>query len=48
MLVLFGQCRHLCIQWVPGSLTPGVERPGRQADHSSPSNAEVKIGVVLN
>jgi len=30
------------IQWVPGSLTPGVRRPGRKADHSPPSSAEVK------
>jgi hypothetical protein len=21
------------IQWLPGSLSPGVERPGREADH---------------
>jgi hypothetical protein len=27
---------------VPGSLSPGVKRPGREADHSSPSSAEVK------
>jgi hypothetical protein len=25
------------IQWVPGSLFPGVNRLGREADHSSPS-----------
>jgi hypothetical protein len=30
------------IQWVPGALSLGVKRPGREADHSSPSNAEVK------
>jgi len=30
------------IQWVPGSLPLGVKRPGRQADHSPPSSAEVK------
>jgi hypothetical protein len=30
------------IQWVPGALSPGVERPGRQADHSPPASAEVK------
>jgi hypothetical protein len=29
------------IQWVPGSF-PGVKRPRREADHSSPSSAEVK------
>jgi hypothetical protein len=22
------------IQWVPGALSPGVKRPGREADHS--------------
>jgi hypothetical protein len=30
------------IQWVPGALSTGVKRPGREADHSSPSSAEVK------
>jgi hypothetical protein len=30
------------IQWVPGSLSLGVKRPGREADHSLPSSAEVK------
>jgi hypothetical protein len=30
------------IQWVPGALSLGVKRPGREADHSPPSNAEVK------
>jgi hypothetical protein len=31
------------VQWVSGALSPGVKRgPGRDADHSSPSSAEVK------
>jgi hypothetical protein len=30
------------MQWVPGALSLGVKRPGREADHSSPSSAEVK------
>jgi hypothetical protein len=30
------------IQWVPGALSPGVKRPGREADHSLPTSAEVK------
>jgi hypothetical protein len=30
------------IQWVPGSLSLAVKRPGREADHSPPSSAEVK------
>jgi hypothetical protein len=30
------------VQWVPGVLSPGVKaRPGRDADHSSLSSAEV-------
>jgi hypothetical protein len=29
------------IQWVAGAVSPGVKRPGREADHSPPSNAEV-------
>jgi hypothetical protein len=31
------------VQWVPGVLSPGViARPGRDADHSPPSSAEVE------
>jgi hypothetical protein len=30
------------IQCVPGALSLGVKQPGREADHSPPSNAEVK------
>jgi hypothetical protein len=30
------------IEWVPGTLTPAVKRPGREADHLPPSSAEVK------
>jgi hypothetical protein len=30
------------MQWVQGVLSPGVKRPGREADHSPPSSAEVK------
>jgi hypothetical protein len=30
------------IQWVPGTLYPSVKRPGRETDHSPPTNAEVK------
>jgi hypothetical protein len=29
-------------QWVPGVLSLGVKQLGREADHSPPSNAEVK------
>jgi hypothetical protein len=30
------------VQWVPGVLSPGVKaRPGRDAEHSPPSSAEV-------
>jgi hypothetical protein len=29
------------MQWVPGALSLGVKRPGREADHSTPSSAEV-------
>jgi hypothetical protein len=28
------------IQWIPGALSPGVKRQGREADHSPPSSAE--------
>jgi hypothetical protein len=30
------------IQWIPGALSPVIKRSGREADHSTPSNAEVK------
>jgi hypothetical protein len=30
------------IQWVPAALSVRVKRPGREADHSSLSRAEVK------
>jgi hypothetical protein len=35
------------IQWVPGALSPGVNRQGREADHSPPSSAEIKKGGVI-
>jgi hypothetical protein len=30
------------IQWVPRALSPGVKRPGHEAEHSPPTSAEVK------
>jgi hypothetical protein len=38
------------IQWVPGALSPGVKRQGREADHSPPASVEALRlhGVVLN
>jgi hypothetical protein len=33
---------HPPIQWVSGTLSLGVKRPGREPDHSPPSSAEVK------
>jgi hypothetical protein len=36
------------IQWVLEALSPGIKRPGGEADHSPPSSAEVKnSGAVL-
>jgi hypothetical protein len=35
------------IQWVPRVLSLGVKQPGREADHSLPSSAEVKECVEL-
>jgi len=31
------------IQWLPGALSPGIKRPRCEADHETPSKAEVKI-----
>jgi hypothetical protein len=33
---------QLPIQWVPVALSLGVKRLGREADHSTPSSAEIK------
>jgi hypothetical protein len=30
------------IQWVPGAVSLGVKRPGREADRSPPSSSEIK------
>jgi hypothetical protein len=30
------------IEWVPGILSPGVKQPGREANHSPPTSAQVK------
>jgi hypothetical protein len=30
------------IQWVPDALSPGIKRPGREADHFPPASAEIK------
>jgi hypothetical protein len=30
------------MQWVPRAFSPGVKHPGREADHSPPTNDEVK------
>jgi hypothetical protein len=30
------------IQWVPGTISPGLKRPKREGDNSPPSSAEVK------
>jgi hypothetical protein len=42
------KCRvFILIQWVTGSLSLGVKRPVREADHSPPYSAEVKEWVEL-
>jgi hypothetical protein len=38
---------QLPIQWVPGALSPGLKQPGREADHSHPSSAEVKNDAII-
>jgi hypothetical protein len=35
------------IHWIPGALSLGVKRPGREADHSPPSSAKVKECMEL-
>jgi hypothetical protein len=34
------------IQCVPGALSPGVKRPGREVDHTPPTSAEVKKAYI--
>jgi hypothetical protein len=34
-------------QWVLGAISPVVKRPGSEADHSTPSRAEVKNGEAI-
>jgi hypothetical protein len=36
------------IQWVPGAVSLAVKRPGREADHSPPSSADVKNAWSYN
>jgi hypothetical protein len=35
------------IQWIPGEISLRVKRPGREADHSLPSSAEVGNGGAI-
>jgi hypothetical protein len=35
------------MQWVTETISPGVNRPGREADHSPPSSAEVNNGGAI-
>jgi hypothetical protein len=38
---------QLPTQWIPGTLSLGVRRPGREPDHPSPHIAEVKHGGAI-
>jgi hypothetical protein len=38
---------HPPIQWVPGDLSSGVKRLGRQANNSPPPSSEVKNGRAI-
>jgi len=46
MQSIYNLCEHgnesLPIQWAPGTLSPGLKWPEREADHSLLSSAEVK------
>jgi hypothetical protein len=35
------------IWWVPGTISPGLKWPGREADHSPPSSAKVENGGAV-
>jgi hypothetical protein len=36
------------VQWVPGTLSPGVKRPGREVDHSPPTSAEENVDLHIH
>jgi hypothetical protein len=36
------------VQWVPEALSPGVKRPGREADHATPTSADVKLWLYTS
>jgi hypothetical protein len=38
---------HSPIQWVQETVSPGVKRQEREADHSPPSSVEVKKGGAI-
>jgi hypothetical protein len=38
---------HLLTKSVPGALSPGLKRPGREADHSPLSRPEIKNGGAI-
>jgi hypothetical protein len=35
------------VEWVPRALSPGVNLPGRESDHSPPSSATIKNGGAI-
>jgi hypothetical protein len=35
------------IQWVMGTISPGIKRPGHETNHSPPSSAKVKNGGAI-
>jgi hypothetical protein len=39
--------KKLSVQWVPEALSPEMERPGREADHSRPFSADFRNGGVI-
>jgi hypothetical protein len=38
---------QLPIQWVPGAISPGIKRQGREADRSPPSSTQDKNGGAI-
>jgi hypothetical protein len=44
---LWGPLNQPPIQWVPGTLSPGVKRPGFEADHSPLTSAEAKKNLAI-
>jgi len=45
--LLFATASMVRVRWLPGALTPGVKRPGHEANYLPPCRAEVKMHEAI-